>query len=184
MGALRSRRCGRRSQLESEFYPPSRSLLLLSCVRAELTTPYDSSSILTPREVFAMMRQEGLQVDYERLPVTDEQAPIPGVYTRIEERVSSALRSNLDDTGFVFNCQMVSLSALSLLLLCKLTATCCCRDEVELPPECTVFFLSSPFLRSLTHSPQGCRRFNLKYPFQSSGHLRPFCLVRWRSRGQ
>ncbi|ORY84702.1 inositol hexakisphosphate-domain-containing protein [Leucosporidium creatinivorum] len=62
--------------------------------------------ILTPREVFAMMRQEGLQVDYERLPVTDEQAPIPGVYTRIEERVSSALRSNPDDTGFVFNCQM------------------------------------------------------------------------------
>lgn len=56
-----------------------------------------------------MMRQEGLHVDYERLPVTDEQAPIPGVYTRIEERVSNALRGNADNTGFVFNCQMASL---------------------------------------------------------------------------
>lgn len=59
------------------------------------------------------MREEGLQVDYERLPVTDEQAPIPGVYTRIEERVSNALKHNPDDTGLVFNCQMVRLTALS-----------------------------------------------------------------------
>lgn len=56
------------------------------------------------------MRSEGLQVDYERLPVTDEQAPIPGVYTRIEERVTSALKRNPDDTGFVFNCQMVDIT--------------------------------------------------------------------------
>ncbi|KAK4050677.1 hypothetical protein OIV83_003403 [Microbotryomycetes sp. JL201] len=62
--------------------------------------------ILTPKEVFARMREEGIKVEYERLPVTDEQAPIPGVYSRIEERVSIALTRNSDDIGFVFNCQM------------------------------------------------------------------------------
>lgn len=73
------------------------------------------------------MREEGLRVDYERLPgtlgvfshrlnaaltytiyvtVTDEQAPIPGVYSRIEERVYQALKRDSSDVGFVFNCQM------------------------------------------------------------------------------
>ncbi|KAK4055018.1 hypothetical protein OIO90_003359 [Microbotryomycetes sp. JL221] len=62
--------------------------------------------ILTPREVFARMREEGIKVDYERLPVTDEQAPIPGVYSRIEQRVSQAVSSGQDEIGLVFNCQM------------------------------------------------------------------------------
>lgn len=41
--------------------------------------------------------------------VTDEQAPIPGVYTRIEERVSTALRRKGEEerVEWVFNCQMV-----------------------------------------------------------------------------
>ncbi|GAA5826021.1 hypothetical protein JCM11251_000094 [Rhodosporidiobolus azoricus] len=71
--------------------------------------------ILTPREVFAMMQSEGYKVDYDRLPVTDEQAPIPGIFSRIEQRVSSALVSRRDgDAGgeglervsFGWNCQM------------------------------------------------------------------------------
>ncbi|SGZ32317.1 BQ5605_C040g11854 [Microbotryum silenes-dioicae] len=61
------------------------------------------NDILTPKEVFALMRQEGFQVDYERLPVTDEQAPLAGVYTRLEQRVISGVNTDAD---FVFNCQM------------------------------------------------------------------------------
>ncbi|GAA5942648.1 hypothetical protein JCM1841_006801 [Sporobolomyces salmonicolor] len=61
--------------------------------------------ILTPLEVFAMMEAEGLKVDYDRLPVTDEQSPIPGVFSRIEQRVSAAL-SRSDKTGLAMNCQM------------------------------------------------------------------------------
>lgn len=53
------------------------------------------------------MVSEGLHVDYERLPVTDEQAPIPGVYSRIEERVSAAMqRYGEGKVDFANNCQM------------------------------------------------------------------------------
>ncbi|POY76292.1 hypothetical protein BMF94_0487 [Rhodotorula taiwanensis] len=63
--------------------------------------------ILTPREVFAIMQQEGLKVDYDRLPVTDEQAPIPGIFSRIEQRVSSALSGrDKQHVGCAWNCQM------------------------------------------------------------------------------
>ncbi|KAK4703550.1 hypothetical protein P7C70_g2674, partial [Phenoliferia sp. Uapishka_3] len=54
--------------------------------------------IMTPKEVYAKMRSEGLNVDYARLPVTDEQAPIPGVYSTIEERVSDALTGAQPDS--------------------------------------------------------------------------------------
>ncbi|SCV73360.1 BQ2448_7286 [Microbotryum intermedium] len=67
------------------------------------------NDILTPKEVFALMRQEGFQVDYERLPVTDEQAPLAGVYTRLEQRVISGVDRT---SNFVFNCQMASHSCI------------------------------------------------------------------------
>ncbi|BGP13466.1 hypothetical protein JCM10213v2_001386 [Rhodosporidiobolus nylandii] len=67
--------------------------------------------ILTPREVFELMQKEGFRVDYARLPVTDEQAPLPGVFTAIEQRVSSALTLPSDSSeemrvSFGWNCQM------------------------------------------------------------------------------
>ncbi|GAA5856222.1 hypothetical protein JCM8547_000828 [Rhodosporidiobolus lusitaniae] len=73
--------------------------------------------ILTPREVFERMVNEGFKVDYDRLPVTDEQAPIPGIFSRIEQRVSSALSSRrehgdhlgaegIERVSFGWNCQM------------------------------------------------------------------------------
>lgn len=51
------------------------------------------------------MLDDSLQVDYERLPVTDEQAPIPAVMSRIEERVSNGLNKQ-HATQFAWNCQM------------------------------------------------------------------------------
>ncbi|GAA6033114.1 hypothetical protein JCM8097_002951 [Rhodosporidiobolus ruineniae] len=76
--------------------------------------------ILTPREVFGIMQSEGFKVDYARLPVTDEQAPIPGIFSRIEQRVSSALEprqegdhgaaehegERIERVSFGWNCQM------------------------------------------------------------------------------
>ncbi|GAA5911266.1 hypothetical protein JCM6882_004080 [Rhodosporidiobolus microsporus] len=73
------------------------------------------NDILTPREVFRMMQSEGFKVDYDRLPVTDEQAPIPGIFSRIEQRVSSALVTRkegdaggegIEKVSFGWNCQM------------------------------------------------------------------------------
>lgn len=69
----------------------------------------DANQIMTPREVFNLMKDEGFLVNYARLPVTDEQAPIPGVFSRLEQRVSDALKSrSKDEPGvhLVFNCQM------------------------------------------------------------------------------
>lgn len=51
------------------------------------------------------MAAEGLKVDYDRLPVSDEQTPIPGVFSRIEQRVSAALTKS-NKAGLAMNCQM------------------------------------------------------------------------------
>ncbi|KAG0151897.1 hypothetical protein CROQUDRAFT_36078 [Cronartium quercuum f. sp. fusiforme G11] len=79
------------------------------CITAVWET-LDENQIMTPREVFDLMKSEGFVVDYARLPVTDEQAPIPGVFSRLEQRVRGALNSSLErgDGGahLVFNCQM------------------------------------------------------------------------------
>jgi len=69
----------------------------------------DQKQIMTPREVFNLMKEEGYLVDYARLPVTDEQAPIPGVFSRLEQRVTRALNSIPEQelaAHLVFNCQM------------------------------------------------------------------------------
>ncbi|GAA6022381.1 hypothetical protein JCM10207_004746 [Rhodosporidiobolus poonsookiae] len=83
--------------------------------RFEVTAMWEEvgeNDILTPREVFAMMQTEGYKVDYDRLPVTDEQAPIPGIFSRIEQRVSNALvhhggkAEEREKVSFGWNCQM------------------------------------------------------------------------------
>ncbi|GAA5990599.1 hypothetical protein JCM11641_007799 [Rhodosporidiobolus odoratus] len=74
-----------------------------------------AADILTPREVFGIMQKEGFKVDYDRLPVTDEQAPIPGIFSRLEQRVSSALEprregradgEGRESVSFTTSCQM------------------------------------------------------------------------------
>ncbi|MBW0461895.1 hypothetical protein O181_001610 [Austropuccinia psidii MF-1] len=69
----------------------------------------NEDDILTPREVFDLMKKQGFLVDYARLPVTDEQAPIPVIFSRLEQRVSQALEPKAEDNRsahLVFNCQM------------------------------------------------------------------------------
>jgi hypothetical protein len=81
---------GRKSVRKSESPPVDvRAIELMEVV----------PSLMTPKEVFAEMKKAGLRVDYERLPVTDEQAPIPNVYSRIEERVTAALQLKDEDVG-------------------------------------------------------------------------------------
>ncbi|KAH9824387.1 inositol hexakisphosphate-domain-containing protein [Melampsora americana] len=79
------------------------------CITALWETVAETD-IMTPREVFNLMKAEGFAVDYARLPVTDEQAPLPGVFSRLEQRVRNALSSGLENgqvgAHLVFNCQM------------------------------------------------------------------------------
>ncbi|THG97465.1 hypothetical protein EW026_g4541 [Hermanssonia centrifuga] len=58
--------------------------------------------IMTPRNVFELMVKENYRVDYDRVAITDEQAPLPDALQQLLNRVSSG-----NDAGdFVFNCQM------------------------------------------------------------------------------
>ncbi|KAJ3760289.1 inositol hexakisphosphate-domain-containing protein [Lentinula raphanica] len=61
------------------------------------------ADILTPRDVFDSIVEEGFKIDYDRVAITDEQAPLPDALTQLLNRV----RTNLAEAGdFIFNCQM------------------------------------------------------------------------------
>ncbi|TFK40212.1 inositol hexakisphosphate-domain-containing protein [Crucibulum laeve] len=59
--------------------------------------------ILTPRDVFDRIIREGYKIDYGRVAITDEQAPLPDALSQLLDRVTSGM-SNAGD--FIFNCQM------------------------------------------------------------------------------
>ncbi|KAL0085283.1 inositol hexakisphosphate-domain-containing protein [Phycomyces blakesleeanus] len=56
----------------------------------------------TPAQAFQSIVDEGYQVDYLRIPITDEQAPIPDVFDQLVQRMLSA-NAGVDA---LFNCQM------------------------------------------------------------------------------
>ena len=59
--------------------------------------------VLTPREVYELVQREGFRVEYARVAITDEQAPVPQVFSQIEDRVQLAIDTR---AMTVFNCQM------------------------------------------------------------------------------
>ncbi|KAF9260086.1 hypothetical protein L218DRAFT_1079604 [Marasmius fiardii PR-910] len=59
--------------------------------------------ILTPRDVFELMTKEGFRIDYGRVAITDEQAPLPEALYILLDRIRSGLSKAGD---FIFNCQM------------------------------------------------------------------------------
>ncbi|KAL1914564.1 uncharacterized protein VTP21DRAFT_8189 [Calcarisporiella thermophila] len=58
--------------------------------------------VQTPAEVFSEFIAEGYRVSYARIPITDEQAPIPLVFDQLVERIKGLGKG--DDV--LFNCQM------------------------------------------------------------------------------
>ncbi|PPQ89339.1 hypothetical protein CVT25_003176 [Psilocybe cyanescens] len=59
--------------------------------------------IMTPRDVFDLIIQHGFRIDYGRVTITDEQAPLPDALAQLLNRV----RSGMSQAGdFIFNCQM------------------------------------------------------------------------------
>ncbi|KAI0360175.1 hypothetical protein OH77DRAFT_1394828 [Trametes cingulata] len=65
----------------------------------------EEQDIMTPRDVYNLMVKEGYRVDYDRVAVTDEQAPLPGALSQLLMRVRSGLQSE-HASDFIFNCQM------------------------------------------------------------------------------
>ncbi len=43
--------------------------------------------------MYELVQREGYKVDYARLAITDEQAPVPAVFSQLEERVITALQT-------------------------------------------------------------------------------------------
>ena len=60
------------------------------------------SDIQTPKEVFDEIIQTGTLVTYVRIPITDEQAPIPLVFDELEKTI----RNIENPCKLMFNCQM------------------------------------------------------------------------------
>ncbi|KAF8688978.1 Inositol hexakisphosphate, partial [Rhizoctonia solani] len=67
--------------------------------------PVTMQDIMTPRDVFRLVIEEGYKVDYARLAITDEQAPLPDALDQLVHRVEAGLKVAGD---LVFNCQMAS----------------------------------------------------------------------------
>ncbi|KAG8213255.1 inositol hexakisphosphate-domain-containing protein [Butyriboletus roseoflavus] len=59
--------------------------------------------IMTPRDVFDLVAKEGYKIDYDRVAITDEQAPLPDALYQLLDRI----RLGYSQAGdFIFNCQM------------------------------------------------------------------------------
>lgn len=59
--------------------------------------------IMTPRDVFNLMSKEGYKINYDRVAITDEKAPLPNALSQLLDRVRGGY---LHAGDFIFNCQM------------------------------------------------------------------------------
>ncbi|CDZ97852.1 hypothetical protein [Phaffia rhodozyma] len=59
--------------------------------------------VMTPKDVYEQVRREGFMVNYARVAITDEQAPLPAALDALVHRVIDSLTVRSD---MVFNCQM------------------------------------------------------------------------------
>nr|XP_019043261.1 hypothetical protein I302_07836 [Kwoniella bestiolae CBS 10118]OCF22191.1 hypothetical protein I302_07836 [Kwoniella bestiolae CBS 10118] len=63
----------------------------------------EESEVMTPKELYESITKEGYKVDYVRVAITDEQAPLPVTFQVLVDRIAEGLQQGAD---FVFNCQM------------------------------------------------------------------------------
>ncbi|KAI0784287.1 inositol hexakisphosphate-domain-containing protein [Abortiporus biennis] len=96
------------------------------------------ADIMTPRDVFDLMVHEGYRVNYDRIAVTDEQAPLPDALSQMLHRVRSGLNTASD---FIFNCQMGRGRTTTGMITACLIATVqnwkTLKEEVPTTPEDT-----------------------------------------------
>ncbi|KAI0317069.1 inositol hexakisphosphate-domain-containing protein [Amylostereum chailletii] len=84
------------------------------------------ADIMTPRDVFELMAKEGYKIDYGRVAITDEQAPLPGALAQLLDRVTTSYEHAGD---FVFNCQMGRGRTTTGMITASLIATTMNWDE-------------------------------------------------------
>lgn len=87
-----------------------------------------TGDVLTPREAYELVQSEHYKVDYARVAVTDEQAPLPAVFAAIERRVLKALSQG---AATAFNCQMGRGRTTTGMVIASLVSTILHhRDEI------------------------------------------------------
>jgi Inositol hexakisphosphate len=90
-------------------------------------------TVLTPKEVYESLVLEGYDVRYQRVPITDEQAPEEGDFGVLVDRVEKAT----PDQHLVFNCQMGACFGVALCCLvsvCHGVAMYRCHSSLVSPP--------------------------------------------------
>ena len=103
--------------------------------------PVRDQDVLTPRDVYESIQREGYRVDYARIPVTDEQAPVPAVFSELEERVQLALRT---DAAPISNCQMGRGRTTTSMVISILVATVMEHAEELLQEDMQASFMADP----------------------------------------
>eukprot|EP00897_Mesotaenium_endlicherianum_P000190 jgi/Mesen1/10171/ME000076S09681 len=68
----------------------------------DLWEPIGPNSVMTPLEVYEHLQEEGYDVDYERVPVTDEKSPKERDFDLLVQRLGVVDK----DVAQLFNCQM------------------------------------------------------------------------------
>ncbi|KAF8322469.1 hypothetical protein DL93DRAFT_2123864 [Clavulina sp. PMI_390] len=88
--------------------------------------------IMTPQDVFDLMISEGFKVDYSRVAITDEQAPLPEVFEQLIHRVELGYETA---THLVFNCQMGRGRTTTGMAAASIISTVASRDVTQDPLE-------------------------------------------------
>lgn len=120
--------------------------------------------VLTPKEMYAMVQREGYRVQYARVAVTDEQAPIPTVFNEMEERVKLALRTQ---AACVWNCQMGRGRTTTGMVIASLVSTVYhWGEELLFPGSTSALSNSAASVQDLSASWSG---LGLEAPTNSNG---------------
>ncbi|WRT69446.1 uncharacterized protein IL334_006432 [Kwoniella shivajii] len=87
----------------------------------------EESEVMTPKELYEGVVAEGYKVDYVRVAITDEQAPLPVSLQVLVKRIAEGLQQGTD---FVFNCQMGRGRTTTGMTVACLIATVASDNEV------------------------------------------------------
>ncbi|OCF37043.1 hypothetical protein I316_00947 [Kwoniella heveanensis BCC8398] len=87
----------------------------------------EESEVMTPKELYESVISEGYKVDYVRVAITDEQAPLPVTLQVLVDRIAAGLDQGTD---FVFNCQMGRGRTTTGMTVAALIATIASDDQV------------------------------------------------------
>ncbi|KAG8748240.1 hypothetical protein FRC10_007629 [Ceratobasidium sp. 414] len=105
--------------------------------------PLTIEDIRTPKDVFQLMIQEGYRVDYARLAITDEQAPLPDALDQLVHRVEAGLQVAGD---LIFNCQMGrGRTTTGMVAACVISTVASCDVTIALQDEDESFMADSHY---------------------------------------